>query len=66
MMNAKSQKNLLVIKQDRFGCNLSVHPTNVALLDFTSDHFLHACILGENVLFYTLILGSDFSDYVVF
>jgi len=26
--------------------------------------FLHVCILQENILFSTLILGSVFSDYV--
>ena len=28
--------------------------------------FLHVCILQENLLFSTWILGSDFSDNIVF
>jgi len=33
---------------------------------FYDRSFLHVCYLGENLLFSILILGSVFSDYVVF
>jgi len=33
---------------------------------FYERPFLHVCNLEENLLFATLILGSIFSDYVVF
>ena len=33
---------------------------------FYNRQFLHVCNLEENLLFFTLILGSVFSDYVVF
>jgi len=36
------------------------------ILLFYDRQFLHVCNLEENVLLSTLILGSVFSDYVVF
>jgi len=30
-----------------------------------TGHFLYMCMLQENLLFFTLILGSVFSDYIV-
>jgi len=44
----------------------NIHSTLLALFDMLPTYdrpFLHVCILQENLLFSTLILGSVFSDY---
>ena len=36
------------------------------MFHFYDWHFLHACNLHENALFFTLILGSVYIDFVAF